>query len=317
MLHLAARSNLAAGDVCNLWPTAAGRGPGDVGVGRPERPFGEERSFDRWSSILNEPTTIITDVTVPQLFIYRPRPHKHPPANGTTMLVAPGGGYHDLYMELEGEEVAEWLNSQGMTGIVMKYRVPRRATDERGQPPLGPLIDAQRALSLARHNAADWGIDPERIGIVGFSAGGHLAVSLATRFEKREYDTVDAADDRSCRPDFAVACYPGYLCEPMTEVGREAHGGFSLHPSMENLPRDIPPVFLTHASDDGTAVGGSMPENSAVMYLALRAAGVLAELHIWASGDHDFGVRSNGQLPESWTNLCVRWLRSRGLLQRA
>ena len=127
------------------------------------------------------------------------------------MLICPGGGYWNLYWQLEGEEVAAWLNSLGVTGIILKYRVPRRPDEPKGEPARRPLQDAQRAVSLVRSKAKEWGIDPDRIGMVGFSAGGHLAIATATSFEKRSYQPIDDIDKVSCRPDFAIPVYPGYL----------------------------------------------------------------------------------------------------------
>lgn len=275
--------------VVELWP---GKTPGDVGI------KGEENSRTYQSPLIAGPTRLITNVTKPTLSIYLPAKDKNA---GTAMLICPGGGYHDLFWELEGEEVAAWLNSLGMTGIILKYRCPRRPGDVKGEPPLGPLLDAQRAVSLVRSRAAEWGIDPRRIGMVGFSAGGHLALATATRFEKREYDLLDAADEASCRPDFAVLCYSGYL---------KAKDKDEISPGIR-IPAGTPPIFLAHSSDDKI----SDPEHSVMMYLALRRAGVPAELHVYATGDHDFGVRQNEKLPSSWTQLCVRWLRSQDLLE--
>lgn len=248
------------------------------------------------------PTKLITNVTKPTLTIYRPASDKN---TGTAMIICPGGGYWDLYWELEGEEVAAWLNSVGMTGIILKYRCPRRPGDVRGEPPLGPQLDAQRAFSLVRSRAAEWGIDPKRIGMVGFSAGGHLALATATNFAKRLYEPIDAIDRVSCRPDFAVLCYSGYLkAKDKDEISPGIH-----------IPADTPPVFLAHASDDKVSYGGSLSENSAIIYMALKRAGIPTELHIFATGDHDFGVRQNEKLPSSWTHLCVKWMRSQGLLK--
>ena len=278
--------------VVDVWP---GKAPGDVGI------KGQETSRIHPSALVG-PTKLITNVTRPTLTIYPPPGDKN---TGTAMIICPGGGYWDLYWELEGEEVAAWLNSIGMTGIILKYRCPRRPGDVRGEPPLGPQLDAQRAVSLVRSRAAGWGIDPNRIGIVGFSAGGHLAIATATGFGKRLYEPIDAIDKISCRPDFAVACYSGYL-KPKDKEGIRA----DLH-----IPPDTPPIFLAHASDDTESYGGSNAENSAFMYVALKRAGIPTELHIYATGDHDFGVRQNEKLPSSWTQLCVKWLRSRGLLK--
>jgi acetyl esterase/lipase len=278
--------------VVDLWP---GKTPGDVGIN------GQETSRIHLSPIVG-PTKLITNVTKPTLTIYRPAKDKN---TGTAMLICPGGGYWDLYWELEGEEVAAWLNSLGMTGIILKYRVPRRAGEAPDEPPPGPLLDAQRAVSLVRSRAGEWGIDPQRIGMVGFSAGGHLALATATRFEKRTYEPIDAIDKVSCRPDFAVLCYPGYL---------KAKDKDEIRPGLR-IPAGTPPILLAHSSDDNERAGGSNAENSAIMYLALKRAGIPTELHIFATGDHDFGVRQNDKLPSSWTQLCVRWLRSQGFLK--
>ena len=278
--------------VIDLWP---GKTPGDIGI--PGREYARIHP-----SVFVGLTKLITNVTRPTLTVYLAAKEKN---TGTAMLICPGGGYYDLYWELEGEEVAAWLNSLGITGVILKYRVPRRAGDVKGEPASGPLLDAQRAVSIVRSRAREWGIDPQRIGMVGFSAGGHLALATATRFETRTYDPIDAVDQVSCRPDFAILCYPGYL---------KAKEKDELRPGL-SIPPGTPPIFLAHASDDSDSKGGSNAENSVFMYLALKRAGIPAELHIYATGDHDFGVRQNGKLPSSWTQLCVNWLRNQGFLK--
>jgi acetyl esterase/lipase len=278
--------------VVDLWP---GKTPEDVGIA------GQETSRIHQSPLVG-PTKLITNVTRPTLTIYQPARDRN---TGTAMVICPGGGYWDLYWELEGEEVAAWLNSLGMTGIILKYRCPRRPGDVRGEPPLGPQLDAQRAVRLVRSRAVEWGIDPKRIGMVGFSAGGHLALATATGFSKPLYEPIDTVDEVSCRPDFAVLCYSGYL---KAKDRDEIRSGL-------RIPPDTPPIFLAHASDDKESYGGSDAANSAVMYLALKRASIPAELHVFATGDHDFGVRQNEKLPSSWTQLCVNWLRSQGLLK--
>jgi acetyl esterase/lipase len=278
--------------VLDLWP---GKTPGDVGI------KGEETSRVHQSPLVG-PTKLITNVTRPTLTVYLPPKDKN---TATAMIICPGGGYWDLYWELEGEEVAAWLNSVGMTGIILKYRCPRRPGDVKGEPPLGPQLDAQRAVRMVRSRAAEWGIDPKRIGIVGFSAGGHLALATATNFARPLYEPIDAIDRVSSRPDFAVMCYSGYL---------KAKDKDGIAPGIQ-IPADTPPIFLAHASDDRESYGGSNAENSAFMYIALKRAGIPTELHVYATGDHDFGVRQNEKLPSSWTRLCVNWLRSQNLLQ--
>jgi acetyl esterase/lipase len=249
---------------------------------------------------VTEPTRLVTNVSRPTLSIYRP-PQGHD--TGTAMLICPGGGYWDLYWQLEGEEVAAWLNSLGVTGIILKYRVPRRPDEPKGVPARRPLQDAQRAVSLVRSKSAEWGIAPQRIGMIGFSAGGHLALATATGFLKRTYGPLDAIDDVSCRPDFAVLCYSGYL---------KAKDKDELAPGL-SVPPGTPPIFLVHGSDDLI----SSSEHSVVAYRALKRAGVPAELHVYAMTAHDFGVRTSDRPCSAWTRSCADWLRQQGFLDRA
>jgi acetyl esterase/lipase len=183
--------------------------------------------------------------------------------------------------------------------------VPFRQGETR--PPPGPIQDAQRAVSLIRSRAAEWGIDPHRIGIVGFSAGGHLAVQTAINFEKRTYTPIDAIDEASTRPNFAIGCYSGYLKENNKDEV----------PAYIKIPvTNTPPILLAHSSDDDQKRGGSNADNSVIAYLALQRAKVPVELHIYQTGDHDFAVRQDEKLlPRSWTELCVKWLRSFDLLK--
>ena len=187
-----------------------------------------------------------------------------------------------------------------MTGIILKYRCPRRAGDVKGEPPIGPLKDAQRAVSLVRGKAKEWGIDPQKIGMVGFSAGGHLVGATATNFEKRAYEPMDEIDKFSCRPDFGVMLYSGYF---------KVQDGLS--PTIR-LPANIPPLFIVHASDDKI----SDAEHSVTMYLAMKRAGVPTELHVYTTGGHGFGVRKVGHPCEGWTERCVEWLGKQAILQR-
>jgi acetyl esterase/lipase len=280
--------------VIQLWP---GNVPDESETIGPER-VRMSPKLDRKQVEVTEQTRLITAVTNPTITVYRPVKEKN---TGTAMLICPGGGYWDLYWQLEGEEVAAWLNSIGVTGIILKYRVPRRADEPKGEPARRPLQDAQRAVSLVRSKANEWGIDPQRIGIVGFSAGGHLAIATATSFEKRTYEPVDDIDKVSCRPDFAIPVYSGYL---------KAKNKDELAPGLR-VPTNTPPVFLVHGSDDIV----SPPEHSVLMYLALKRAGIPAELHLYANTAHDFGVRTNDHPYSTWTDSCARWLRHQGLLK--
>jgi acetyl esterase/lipase len=218
------------------------------------------------------------------------------------VIICPGGGYHNLAWDLEGEEVAAWLNSLGVTGIILKYRVPRRPADVKGQPAPGPLKDAQRAVSLVRSKAADWGIDPKRIGMIGFSAGAHLTGATATNFDRRSYAPADAVDKVSCRPDFAILAYPDWL---------KLKDRDELAPGIR-VPAGTPPFFFVHSSDDAV----SKVDNSVILYLALKRAGVPAELHVYATGGHGFAVRNVDAPCALWTQSCAAWLRNQGFLGR-
>jgi len=280
--------------VIEVWP---GTVPDETGTIGPER-LRMSPKLDRRHVEVTEPTTMVTDVSKPTITIYRPTQEKD---IRTAMLICPGGGYWNLYWQLEGEEVAVWLNSIGVTGIILKYRVPRRPDEAESEPARRPLQDAQRAVSLVRSKAKELGLHPEQIGIVGFSAGGHLAIATATNFEKRTYEPIDEVDKVSCRPDFAILVYPGYL---------KAKDKDELAPGLR-IPAGTPPVFLAHGGDDII----SPPEHSVLMYLALKRAGVPAELHIYAAAAHDFGVRPSEHPCSTWTQACANWLRQQGFLK--
>lgn len=280
--------------VVELWP---GKVPDENGGIGPERTRMSPK-LDKKEVEVTEPTRMITDVTKPTITICQPAKNKN---SGTAMLICPGGGYWNLYWELEGEEVAQWLNSIGITGIILKYRVPRRGDEPKGEAARRPLQDAQRAVSLVRSKAGEWGIDPKRIGIIGFSAGGHLAIATATSFDKRTYEPVDDVDKISCRPDFAIPVYSGYL---------KAKDKDEIAPGL-SVPTNTPPVFLVHGGEDIV----SPPEHSVLMYLALKRAGVSAELHVYANSAHDFGVRTNDRPYSTWTARCADWLRDLSLVQ--
>jgi acetyl esterase/lipase len=275
--------------VVTLWPGKAPDEPGGIG---PER-IRMSPGLDRTQVEVTNQTRLITAVTQPSITIYPAPAGKN---TGAAMLIYPGGGYWDLYWELEGEEVAAWLNSIGVTGIILKYRVPCRPGEPEREPARRPLQDAQRAIRTVRHRAAEWQIATNRIGVIGFSAGGHLAIAAATRFNDQTYEPKDELDRTSCRPDFAVSVYPGYLKEKdKSELSKAI-----------SIPANTPPVFLVHGDADLI----SPSQGSVLMYLALKKAGVPAELHIYANTAHDFGVRNLHRPCSTWTEMCAAWLQS-------
>jgi acetyl esterase/lipase len=274
--------------VLDVWP---GKVPGE------KQPIGEEKFLEQKPG--EKPVKRLTNVSKPTLTFFRPAKEKD---TGAAVVICPGGGYNILAWDLEGEEVAAWLNSIGVTGIVLKYRVPRRPDQAKDKPPIGPLQDAQRALSLVRARAQDQGIDPKRIGILGFSAGGHLAAAASTNFDQRTYEPIDDIDKVSCRPDFAVLVYPAYLTvRDKDELAPEIR-----------VSKDSPPMFFVHASDDRIKA-----DNSVLMYLALKRAGVPAELHVYTTGGHGFGLRPSTHPCSAWPQRCADWLKAQGILSSA
>ncbi len=240
-------------------------------------------------------------VSVPTMTVYSPSGRN----TGVSIVVFPGGGYQALAMGLEGTEVCDWLNTKGITCVLLKYRVPGVGRHpQSGAYPNSPvaLEDAQRTLGLLRLHAAEWRIDPHKIGVLGFSAGGHLVAAVSTNYKHRLYAPIDAADKESCRPDFAVALYPGHMLEHTTKQHQ-------LNPGVP-VTRDTPPTFLVQAEDDPV----DDVENSLVYYEALQAAGVPVEMHLYAHGGHAFGLRRTQFPITEWPLLVEKWLQTLGML---
>lgn len=269
-----------------IWPNVA---PDETGT------FGPEHDTQKTTDTLVGGKTVakITNVTVPTITFF-PAPAGN---NGTTVVVFPGGGYRILAMDLEGTEVCQWLNSIGINAVLLKYRVPVRPGLPRYAP---PLQDAQRALGIVRSHASDWHLNANRIGVLGFSAGGHLAAVLSNNYEKRTYKQVDPADNVSCRPDFAVLIYPAYLTAN--------NEGKQLAPELP-VNSQTPRTFLIQTEDDPVHV-----ENSLVYYRALKDAKVPAEMHIYAQGHHGYGLRPTEFPVTHWPTLAETWFHTIGVL---
>lgn len=284
---------LAAGasEPLALWPKGA---PGEKGD------FGVEQDMTKPSDGLygGKRVVRIGNVSTPTITLYRPPQDKD---TGAAVVVCPGGGYEILAMDLEGIEVCQWLNSVGVTAVLLKYRVPVRKGLKRYT---APLQDAQRALGLVRFHAAEWKLDPKRIGIMGFSAGGHLSAAASTRFEKRTYEAVDESDQVSCRPDFAMLIYPAYL---IRQEGSDL--GPDLAPEL-TVTSNTPPTFLVQTEDDQLHV-----ENALFYYLALKNANVPAELHLFAKGGHAYALRKSDKAVMSWPKRAEEWMRGLGVLE--
>lgn len=244
--------------------------------------------------VAGKPLVRLGNVNTPTITLYKPEKAK---GDTAAVVVFPGGGYRILAIDLEGTEVCEWLNSAGVACVLLKYRVP-----DSGPYPKSPaaLQDAQRAVGLVRQHASEWGIDPKRVGVLGFSAGGHLAAALSTHFDKRIYEPIDAADQLSCRPDFSVVVYPGYLA--LAEKNMEPNP--EIHPTAQT-----PPTFIVQAEDDPVHV-----ENATNYFLALKNAMVPAELHIYSDGGHGYGLRRTALPVTAWPLLAEKWMHTINVL---
>lgn len=270
-----------------LWP---GKPPGETAELPPEA----DQSKPGTGAVAGRPIIRLGNVSVPTLSVFLPAKEKQ---TGAAMIICPGGGYSILALDLEGTEVAEWFAEQGVTCFVLKYRVPKRPGQEPKQ--LAALQDGQRAVGLVRSRAAEWNVDPARIGILGFSAGGNLAGITAMHFTERRYPRVDAADDVASRPDFAVLVYPAYFVE-----------GEALHPDVK-VSKETPPMFLVHAGDDRISA-----ENSVRLYLAIQKEGVRSELHVYPTGGHGYGLRPTEHAVTHWPERCHEWLIASGWLKQ-
>lgn len=267
-----------------LWPNGAPGEKGDIG---PERVLPDRGTKE---------VMRLTDVSDPTITLY---PAPEAKANGCCVVICPGGGYSILAYDLEGSEVAEWLNSIGVTAVLLKYRVPRR---DPVHPHKSPLQDVQRAMRLTRNHAEDWKIDSSRIGVLGFSAGGHLTVMAGTHWDEKTYDPLDDADKLSCRPDFLVPIYAAYLGDKNDPA--------KLSP-LVRVTRETPPTFLAVTQDDK-----DRGVHAALLFAELTKHRVLAEVHVYSKGGHGYGLRPSDAPVSSWPQRCEQWMRAAGLLTR-
>jgi acetyl esterase/lipase len=276
-----------------IWPEAA---PDAQVVAGPETSTRREKD----NLVAGKPWLYVERVSRPTMTVYSPTGRN----TGAAVVVFPGGGYWILAMDLEGTEVCEWLTSKGITCVLLKYRVPGDGLKPQSGPyPKSPMAleDAQRTVGLVRYHATEWHIDPRKIGVLGFSSGGHLVAAISTHFEQRIYPALDAADKESCRPDFAIALYPGHLW-----IGSEK---FELNPDVP-VTSKTPPTFLLHAENDPV----DSVNNSLVYYIALKKAGVQVEMHLFAEGKHAFGLRPTELPITRWPGLVETWLRTLGII---
>ncbi len=296
-----------------IWPGAA---PDPQPVAGPE--FAKSSGKD--DLIAGRQVVEVDNVSRPTLTLYPPQGKN----TGAAVVVFPGGGYQILAIDLEGSEVCDWLTPKGITCVLLKYRV----TDVGPYPKSGPypespmaLEDGQRTVGLVRFHAAEWHIDPHKIGVLGFSAGGHLVAAMSTHFQRRLYSAVDAADKESCRPDFAVAIYPGHLslgaAEWDAKQGKKkfvvphaanADKELGLNPDIQ-ITSQTPPTFLLQAEDDHI----DNVDDSLAYYIALKKAGVPVEMHLYAQGNHAFGLRRTKFPITGWPQLVDTWLETIGM----
>jgi acetyl esterase/lipase len=245
--------------------------------------------------IAGRPCVLVVNVSRPTMTVYSPKGTN----TGVAVVVFPGGGYQCLAIDLEGTEICDWLASRGITAVLLKYRAPTPRLG-RYRESLLALEDAQRTVGLVRFHAAQWHVDPQKIGVIGFSAGGHLVTAISTHFDKRSYPAVDAADKQSCRPDFAIALYPGHLWERDQNL--------RLNPNVP-VTSNTPPAFLLQAQNDPV----DNVNNSLAYYIALKRAQVSVEMHLYAQGGHAYGLRRTKFPITEWPQLVEKWLGTIGL----
>jgi acetyl esterase/lipase len=297
-----------------IWPGAA---PDPQPVAGPEY----AKSSGKNDLIAGRPVVEVDNVSRPTMTVYSP-PGKN---TGAAVVVFPGGGYQILAIDLEGTEVCDWLTPKGISCVLLKYRVTNVGPYPKSGPyPESPMAleDAQRTLGLVRLHAAEWHIDPHKIGVLGFSAGGHLSAAISTHFAKRLYPAVDAADKESCRPDFAVPIYPGHLSLSAAEWDAKqgvkkfvvthsatADKDLTLNPEIP-VTSQTPPTFLLQAEDDHV----DNVNDSLAYYIALKKAGIPVEMHLYAHGGHAFGLRPTKFPITGWPQLVETWLGTIGIL---
>jgi len=276
--------------------------------------------------VAGRPWVAVGGVSRPTMTVYSPKGLN----TGAAVVVFPGGGYEILAIDLEGTEVCDWLTARGVTCVLLKYRVPgdkpypKAAYPKSGPYPESPMAleDAQRTMGLVRLHAKEWGIDPHKVGVLGFSAGGHLVAAISNHFEKRLYEAVDAADAESCRPDFGVAIYPGHLSVSAAkwdaaqgekkfplQVPAGADKELSLNPDL-HVTRETPPQFLLQAEDDHE----DNVDDALAYYIALKNAQVPTEIHLYARGGHAFGLRRTKDAITDWPALVDVWLKTIGMV---
>ena len=282
-----------------IWPI--GKMPNPISDPKPEKTVVYHKPL-----VAGKPWTEIFNVSQPTMTVYPPKGVN----TGVAMVVFPGGGFKAVAIDLEGSEVCHWLNSKGITCVLLKYRVPDSGPAWHQSchchiHPKAPtaLEDAQRTVGLVRYNAAKWHINPNKIGVIGFSAGGYMVADLSSHFSQRAYKPVDAADKVSCRPDFAIAVYPGHI--------QDDHKPFSLNPNLR-FTKNAPPTFITQAEND--------PEdninNALLYYIALKDADVPVEMHLYAQGGHAFGLRPTQYPITHWPKLVDTWLHTISMLPK-
>jgi acetyl esterase/lipase len=269
-----------------VWPGVAPGAPANL-------PPEADTTTAKDGLVAGRPVIRLGNVSTPTITLYTPKGKN----TGAAVVVFPGGGYRILAIDHEGTEVCDWLNSAGITCVLLKYRVPDTGPYPKSA---AALQDAQRSMGLVRLHAKEWGIDSSRVGVLGFSAGGHLSAAISNHFDKRLYDPIDDADKLSCRPDFSVVIYPGYLANsdqnfaPNTEI----------HPTA-----NTPPTFIVQAEDDPVHV-----ENAVVYFMQLKNAKVPAELHVYAQGGHGYGLRRTALPVTTWPQAVEVWLHTIGVL---